>query len=73
MPLSIRAVKKIKDMKQTAIEYLAEQLLAKYRLKIDNYQEFKQAKEMERFQMEEMYLKGIENYDPTFKKTRNGK
>ena len=47
MPLSIRAVKKIKDMKQTAIEYLAEQLLAKYRLKIDNYQEFNQAKERE--------------------------
>jgi len=26
-----------------------------------------QAKEMEKQQMKEMYLKGIENYDPTFK------
>lgn len=26
-----------------------------------------QAKEMERQQMKKMYLKGIENYDPTFK------
>jgi hypothetical protein len=25
------------------------------------------AKEMERQQLKEMYLKGIENYDPTFK------
>lgn len=27
-----------------------------------------EAKEMEKQQMKEMYLKGIENYDPTFKK-----
>lgn len=28
----------------------------------------KQAKEMEKEQLKEMYLKGIENYDPTFNK-----
>jgi hypothetical protein len=28
----------------------------------------KQAKEIEKQQLKEMYLKGIENYDPTFKK-----
>jgi hypothetical protein len=28
---------------------------------------FKQAKEMEKQQIKEIYLKGIENYDPTFK------
>jgi len=27
-----------------------------------------QAKQMEKEQMKEMYLKGIENYDPTFKR-----
>ena len=29
---------------------------------------FQQALEMEKEQMKKMYLKGIENYDPTFKK-----
>jgi hypothetical protein len=38
-------------MEKTSIEWLAEQLLTKYRLKIDNYQEFKQAKEMEKQQI----------------------
>jgi hypothetical protein len=33
-------------MKQTAVEWLANELLNKYHLKIDNYKEFKQAKEM---------------------------
>lgn len=28
---------------------------------------FEQAKEMEKQQLKEIYLKGIENYDPTFK------
>jgi len=28
---------------------------------------FEKAKEIEKQQMKEMYLKGIENYDPTFK------
>ena len=50
-------------MKQTAVEWLAEQML---------WNEFhnpylEQAKEMEKQQLKEMYLKGIENYDPTFK------
>jgi hypothetical protein len=37
----------ISEASKTAVEWLAEQLLAKYRLKIDNYQEFNQAKERE--------------------------
>ena len=47
-------------MEKTSIEWLAEQLLTKYRLKIDNYQEFKQAKEMENQQQEEIGLMEIE-------------
>lgn len=43
----------------TAVEYLAEQLLAKYRLKIDNYQEFEQAKQMEKQQIIDACKKGF--------------
>jgi hypothetical protein len=60
------------EKKQTAVEYLVEQLesigfstndLADY------YNEVQIALEMEKEQMKEMYLKGIENYDPEFPKT----
>lgn len=43
--------------KVSAVDWLAEQLLTKYRLKIDNYQEFEQAKEM----LETLGLKMSEN------------
>jgi len=58
---------------QTAVEWLLEQLeliwsienLPKY---IDKKKEvIEQAKAMEQQNIKEMYLKGIENYDPTFK------
>jgi hypothetical protein len=49
--------------KQTAVEWLAEQLLTKYRLKIDNYQEFEQAKVMEQKQIENAFDDGEMNRD----------
>ncbi len=62
-------------MEKTSIEWLAEQLLTKYRLKIDNYQEFKQAKEMEKQEIIEAYHKAqlslievvIESFEPNEK------
>ena len=54
--------------KQTAVEWLHE--IAKQR-ELDKF-DLEQAKEMEKEQLKEMYLKGIENYDPTFKKKVNG-
>jgi hypothetical protein len=53
----------------TAVEWLAEQIL--HPNIFNPYIE--QAKEMEKKQMKEMYLKGIENYDPTFKNNNNEK
>ncbi len=55
-------------MKQTAVEWLTE----KMQLSLGDefkyvFGFFEQAKEMENKQLKEMYLKGIENYDPTFK------
>ena len=53
-------------MKQTAVEWLLEELP-----KGDfEYQQnaIKKAKEIEKQQLKEMYLKGIKNYDPTFNK-----
>ena len=53
----------------TAVEWLFEELENKENgfphLTLE--QIYKQAKEMEKQQMKEMYLKDIENYDPTFK------
>jgi len=58
-------------MKQTAVEWLSERLermIPKSALyDIDKKEYIKQAKEMEKQQLKEMYLKGIKNYDPTFK------
>jgi hypothetical protein len=59
---------------QTAVEWLVEKIEnnVHHTIKIPN-EYFEQAKEMEREQMKEMYLKGIANYDPTFKiKESNG-
>jgi hypothetical protein len=56
----------------TAVEWLVDQL-EKWELyskiSFQCLNEIDKAKAMEKEQMKEMYLKGIENYDPTFKKT----
>jgi len=54
----------------TAVEYLEGNLIATPYDEEDvkhNKKCWEQAKEMEKEQLKEMYLKGIENYDPTFK------
>jgi hypothetical protein len=58
----------------TAVEWLVEQLARKHNefqaltFYYDHKEEIEQAKLMEKEQMKNMYLKGIENYDPTFKR-----
>ena len=64
---------------KTAVEWL-EQHIKELETKLFNFEVsplesptireglYKQAKQMEKEQMKEMYLKGIENYDPTFKR-----
>ena len=42
-------------MEQTAVEWLANELLNKYHLKIDNYKEFKQANKMFEQQIKDAY------------------
>lgn len=51
--------------KQTAVEWLIEKWSTQGTLYSSD---IFQAKEMEKQQSKEMYLKGIENYDSTFKK-----
>jgi len=51
---------------QTAVEWLIEQLQAPCRGIPSELIE--QSKQMENEQLKNMYLKGIENYDPTFKR-----
>ena len=53
-------------MEQTGLEWLWNMLL-KGEFINDSEELLRQAKEMEKEQLKEMYLKGIENYDPTFK------
>ena len=64
---------------QTAVEWFHKETwklkikLEKQEISIGEYaviygELFEQAKQMEQEQLKEMYLKGIENYDPTFKK-----
>ena len=50
----------------TAVEFLEEKLLELFENHLP-FELLEEAKEMEKQQMKEMYLKGIENYDPTFK------
>jgi predicted GNAT family acetyltransferase len=52
----------------TAVEWLVEQLNKQGFAQVVTDEEIQQAKEMEKQQLKEMYLKGIENYDPTFKR-----
>jgi hypothetical protein len=62
------------EKQQSAVEFAVGQL-EKFIPKgnqIAIYAILEQAKEMEKEQLKEMYLKGIENYDPTFKKKVNG-
>jgi len=54
-------------MKQTAVEWLAEKLRTEFGFAFSN-NILEQAKEIEKEQLKEMYLKGIENYDSKFKK-----
>jgi hypothetical protein len=55
-------------MKQTAVEWLFEEMQKTYIFNQDDFDMFKKAKEIEKQQLKEMYLKGIKNYDPTFNK-----
>jgi hypothetical protein len=53
----------------TAVEWLLENLISEPYLEADfehNEKCWNKAEEMEKQQLKEMYLKGIENYDPTF-------
>ena len=52
-------------MEQTAVEYLLEKYKSQNTLLFA--EDFEQAKEMEKQQIKDAYLRGIENYDPTFK------
>ena len=56
----------------TAVEWLIDHIVKDQMVESKSMREwiiiFEQAKEMEKQQLKEMYLKGIENYDPTFKK-----
>lgn len=55
--------------KKTAVEWLVEQVNADCLNSTFIRKELiEQAKAMESEQLKEMYLKGIENYDPTFKR-----
>ena len=50
----------------TAVEFLVDNLHYLHSTKW--YDVLEQAKEMEKEKLKQMYLKGIENYDSTFKK-----
>ena len=52
---------------KTAVEWLANDLKKNHGIDLTLYSEFEQAKEMENEQIENAYLRGIANYDPTFK------
>ena len=56
-------------MKPTAVEFVVEQLeqLIPFGHQLAIRIILEQALEREKQQLKEMYLKGIENYDPTFK------
>jgi hypothetical protein len=50
----------------TAVQYLKQQYIERGETLPSGV--FQEALEMEKKQLKEMYLKGIENYDPTFKR-----
>ena len=54
--------------KQTAVEWLSEIIrFANKELYAEMFEEIEQAKQMEKQQVKDAYLRGIKNYDPTFK------
>jgi hypothetical protein len=55
-------------MRKTATEWLFEKLCETPKDKLTWNAILYKAKQIEKQQLKEMYLKGIENYDPTFKK-----
>ena len=56
----------INEGQMTAVQYLKQQYIERGETLPSGV--FQEALEMEQKQMKEMYLKGIENYDPTFKR-----
>jgi len=57
-----------KTMNLTAVEWLEEKTRQPEWHSLKRGEIIERAKEIEKQQLKEMYLKGIENYDPTFKK-----
>jgi len=66
-----------KNKQQTAVEWLLEEItydngtgqrLGSFKETVDLTEYFEKAKAIENERLKEMYLKGIENYDPTFKR-----
>jgi hypothetical protein len=55
-------------MKQTAVEWLVQNSHIVPKNELNKREIIEQAKEMEKQQLKEMYLKGIENYNSIFKK-----
>lgn len=55
------------EPKQTAVEWLVSQLNKQGFAQVVTDEEIKQAKEMEKQQIINAYLRGIKNYDPIFK------
>lgn len=69
-----------KNKQQTAVEWLLEEItydngtgqrLGSFKETVDLTEYFEKAKAIENERLKEMYLKGIENYDPTFKRKDN--
>lgn len=69
-----------KNKQQTAVEWLLEEItydngtgqrLGSFKETVDLTEYFEKAKAIENERLKEMYLKGIENYDPTFKRNDN--
>lgn len=54
------------EQKQTAVEYLVEQLFPKA-LSEEQYYHIDKAKEMEKQQVKDAYIRGIKNYDSILK------
>jgi len=60
---------------QTAVNWLIEQLVKNNLLKVDVHPNnilFSHARKMETEQAKQTYLRGIKNYDPTFKGENQG-
>ena len=61
--------KRMSNNKQSSIEWLKDEISIHLNFDQRLYLKelFEQAKEMHKQEMKEMYLRGIKNYDPTFK------